>query len=210
MRLTLAMIAGLVKVEQQSRAGQGRWLVDLAVQGAGAGRGAPVHAIKRIARLIRPHAGNPRRVLEQPVDHAHVANGPARRQIITLQRDNLRINQQIMRLGIDAITAVQAEQVAALHHHRPNLVVAAHITLNLVVRRHLPAGRQHADLQPFSLDAETRRLLIECLLRQHIFQQYPRDRQPARVANGDGNADFFADFRRQVLASPAGGDAFDP
>src|SRR5205807_2221062 len=175
-RLSLAMVAGFVEIEQHRRPGEGRWLVDLAMEHAGARGCPPVNAIERIARFVWADAGDPRWVLKEPVNHPHIADGPARSQIVALQRDNLWINQKIMRLGIDAVAAMKPKEIAAFHQQRADLVVAAHVAANVVAGGHLLAGRQHADLQALALDAQARRLLIESLLRKEIFEQYPGHR----------------------------------
>ena len=76
-----------VKIEQDRRPGHGRRLVDLAVQHARARGRPPVDAIQRIARLVAAHAGDPRRILEQPVRHPHFADRPPRRDVEPCQRN---------------------------------------------------------------------------------------------------------------------------
>ena len=201
-RLALARIAVLVKVEQQRGAGQCGRLVDLAVEEAGAGRRAPVNTIERITSLIRPHAGDARGILIKPVNEPHVADGPPRRQVVPLERHHLGIDKQVVRLGIHPIAAVQPEQVAALHDQGADLVVAALGTFQVIARLHFLTGRQHADLQALAADAQARRPLLECLPRQQILEKDPGHRQPAGVADFEFDPHRVADFRRKLVTLP--------
>ena len=67
-----------MKIQYQRGPRNRRCLVHFAVQHAGAGRGAPVNPIERIARLVAPHSGNSGGIFIQPVLQANFANRPTR------------------------------------------------------------------------------------------------------------------------------------
>src|SRR5206468_9562947 len=75
-----------------------RGFVDLAVQLAGAGGGAPVNAVHRVAGFVGSHAADARGIFVQPVREAHVADRPARGDIVAAQRDDLGIDRKSTRL----------------------------------------------------------------------------------------------------------------
>jgi hypothetical protein len=102
------------------------------VELAGASGRPPVNPVERVARLVAPHAGDPRGVFIKAVGDADFADGPPRGQLKTFQRHDLRIDQQEVRRGEHAVAAVQAEEVARLDHQRADLVIAAAIALQLV------------------------------------------------------------------------------
>src|SRR5438309_1081605 len=81
-RLAAWMISRLMKIEQQRRAHNRGRLVNLAMQHTGPRGGPPVDAVQRIAQFIRPHPGYARRILEKAVRQAHLADRPARRQVV--------------------------------------------------------------------------------------------------------------------------------
>ena len=149
-----------MKIQYQRGPDDARRLVDLAVQLAGAGGRPPVDAVQRIARLVPPHAGDPRGVFEEAVRDADFADRPPRGQLEPFQRHDLRIDQQEMRRGQHAVAAVQAEQVARLDHQRADLVVAAAIALQLVEQRMPAAAADHGQLDALALDLQAGRLIV--------------------------------------------------
>src|SRR5947209_148640 len=83
------------------------------------------------------------------------------------QRHQLRADEHEVRLGADAVTAVQAEQVAALQHQRAELEVAARLELELVEEGGLPAAANHGDLHPLLAYLDPRVVLHQRPRRQH-------------------------------------------
>ena len=181
-RLVLRGVAVAVEVEHDRRAGDRRGVVDLAVQDPGAGRGRPVDAVERVAGLVVPDAGDPRRVLEQAVRQPDLADRPTRRHVVARQRHDLGIDHDVHRLGHDPEPPVQAEQVAGLQHHRPDLVIPAHGEVELIIQRLPPVRPEHRHGQPMPLHLDARGPRDDRPARQHVLDQHPGDRQPAAVA----------------------------
>src|SRR5437764_7108 len=78
--------------------------------------------------------------------------------------------------------------------------VAAHQTVELVVERHLPGRRDHAQLQALALDAQPRGPLVEGAARQQVFEEDPGDGQAGVVADGEADLDVIADLGGELVA----------
>src|SRR5262245_21439606 len=103
-----------MKIQQDRRPGHGRALDDRGVQRTRACRRLPVDAAERVARLIGAYAGDPGGVFVESMSESHLADGPARRQVVTGQADDARQDEQEGWVGGHAEAAVQAEEVAGL------------------------------------------------------------------------------------------------
>src|SRR5882672_2720196 len=114
---------------------------------------APIRAVPRDAR----------RIFEQPVREPYFADRPARGEVVSFKRYHLGKDENEMRLGLDAKTAVQAEQIAALDEQRPELVIPAHQKGNLIKQRLLPPGRQLQNIDPPTVQRDPRGPLQERL-----------------------------------------------
>ena len=84
-RLAARRVAVRVEVDEDRRPGEGRRLVDAAVQLAGAGGHLPVNALERVADLVLAHAGGARRVFEQAVLKPDFADRPLRGEVVLRQ-----------------------------------------------------------------------------------------------------------------------------
>jgi hypothetical protein len=72
------------------------------------------------------------------------------------------------------------------------------------------AGPEQADLQALAFDAQTRRPLLEGIAGELVFEQYPRQRQPAGVAHRDLDLDAPAGLDLLGRAGALGLDAAQP
>src|SRR5262249_9501178 len=161
------MVAVLVKVEDDRRAAQTGRLVHLAVQCSHSRRRSPVYSAERITGLVGTHSRDARRILEQTMRQPHVADRPARRQVVAGQRNDLWIDKQETQPMIHAEAPMQTEEVAVLHDEWTNLIIAALQALDLIAHARVHATAQHADLQTLPLDhLETRETRIEGVARQ--------------------------------------------
>ena len=173
--------------------------MDLAVQRAGAGRGAPVNPVERVARLVGPNTSDSSRVLEEPMGHDAAARRSAGQvgEIVARQRDDFRVDQHEGRMSEHPEPSMQPEQVARLQHQRADLVIASANALQLILQHHLGAGAEHADPQALALHLEPGIEHIESAARQHVFEQQPGNRQRARVLDRDHHDDALADLQGQ-------------
>ena len=75
---------------------------------------------------------------------------------------------------------MQAEQVAGLQHQRPDLVIAAHGEVELIIQRLPPVRPEHRHGQAVPFHHDPRRPRDDRPARQHVFDQHPGNRQPCR------------------------------
>src|SRR4029078_1502544 len=106
-----------------------------------------------------------------------------RGDVVAGQRHDFRINGHECRPGHDAVPPVQPEQVAALEYEWADRVEAAHDAIDLVANFDFLAAAEHLDLNPPTPDLQPRRPLSECKSRQNVFEENPRYREPAYIAN---------------------------
>ena len=199
------VVGRLVEIQHNRGPHDAGRLVELAVELAGSGGGPPMDAVQRIARLVAPHAGDPRGVFVEAVRDADLADRPPRGQLKTLQRHDVRIDQQEVRRGEHAVAAVQPEQVARLDHQRADLVVSAAIALQLIKQRVPAAAAEHGQLDALPVDLQTRRLVDEGPAGQQVFDQHPGHRQPAGVLQRNHHGHGIAHVGRVAVALPHGG-----
>ncbi len=146
---------------------------------------------------------------------ANLAHRPARRQLVALQRNDLGIDEQEMRLRHSPVSAMQTEQIAAFQDERSNLIIAAHPELQPILQSDLTAGPKHTQahppalyyLQPRAAHPEWSQAVR---LRQQVFHQHPGHRQPAIILDFHDDRDCLADLPGDRFAVACGCQVADP
>src|SRR5205823_4815166 len=119
-------------------------------------------------------------------------------------------DQEKARFSKNLISPMEPEQIARFDQERPDLVVPAREAMQIVLQIFLFFPRELSDLQGSSFEAKPGWLLGERFSRDGIFQQHPRNRKLALIAQGDRDMGNVADLGRFPIAKASGGYIFNP
>ena len=105
---------------------------------------------------------------------------------------------------------MQSEGIARLQKKRSDLVVAAHLRVNLVEQGLLAVAGQSSDFHPRAGGAKSARLGEQGVLGKRVFEHDPGNGNAAAIAESQGDGDSFPNLDGIEVAVPLGVKILDP